>query len=62
MKKSCCWVNCKWVIIHNRRVVLELLIYATEKKLDHATGVVTYTLTVKKRFYCFEGWNWEIRY
>ena len=42
---------------HNRdkvKVVLDLSNYATKKELDHATGIDTFDVAAKKRFYCFE--------
>ena len=60
MKKNCCWVYYKWVIIQNQtlKVVLDLSNYGTKKELEHATGIDTSDLAAKKRFYCFESWNW----
>ena len=48
MKKSCCWVNYKWVIIQSQIAVLELSNYATKKELEHATGTDTSDLAAKK--------------
>ena len=48
---------------HNRdkvKVVLDLSNYATKKELDHATGIDTFDVAAKKRFYCFETWSWQI--
>ena len=58
MKRNCCWVYYKWVIIQNQavileikpRVVLDLSNYATRKELDHATGNATSDLAAKKDF------------
>ena len=40
------------------KVVLDLSNYATEKELEHATGIDTSDLTAKK-IYCFESWSWQ---
>ena len=50
MKKNCCWVYYKWVIIQNQVVILEIklqLFYTTKKELDHAAGIDTYDLAAK---------------
>ena len=46
MKKNCCWINYKWVIIQNQifiskkvKVVLDLSNYATKEWLEHGTGI-----------------------
>ena len=49
MKKNCCWVNYKCVIIQNQTVILEIKSNcATKKKLGHATDVDTSNLAAKK--------------
>ena len=52
MKKNCCGVYYKRVIIQNQRVkvVLGLSNYATKKELDHAVGVDTSHLAAEKDF------------
>ena len=52
MKKNCCWVNYKPVVVQKQtvKVVLHLSNYATRKELDHTTGVDTSNLAVKKDF------------
>ena len=49
MKKNCCWVYYKWVIIQNQTVIIESS-YAIKKELDNATGVDTSDLAAKKDF------------
>ena len=58
IKKDCCRVNYKWVIIQNQTTVLEIMSnvvldlsnYATKKELEHATGLDTSDLATKKDF------------
>ena len=58
MKKNCCWVNCKRVVIHNQilpleikmKVVLDLSNYANKKELEHVSGIDTSNLAAKNNF------------
>ena len=43
------------------KVVLKFSNYANKKELDHATGIDTLDLAGKKKFCCFESWNWQTR-
>ena len=55
MRKNCCVVSYKWVIIQNQTVIwetvkvaLDTTNYSTKTELEHATGIDTFDLAAKK--------------
>ena len=43
-------------------LALYLWNYALKKELDHAAGANTSDVAARKRFNCFESWNWQTRH
>ena len=50
MKKNCCGVHYKWLIIQNHTGSIRLVKLCYQKNLEHATGIDTSNLAAKKDF------------